>query len=129
MKILVVDDTASIRDVIEQLLDNAGYEIETADSGEVALEMCRNENYPVIISDIKMKEMSGVDFCRELRKFNPISYTIALTSYRKIFHVAECRSAGFDDYMVKPFEQDELLKRIDMAAHKVKDWMNLNLQK
>ena len=126
MKILVVDDTPPIRDVIKQLLEEDGYSVDTADSGEAALEMCKKESYPLIISDIKMKEMSGIDFCVELRKFNPISYVMALTSYRKLFHVAECRSAGFDDYMVKPFDQKELLDRVHMGVHKVSDWMTLN---
>ena len=126
MKILVVDDTPVIRELLESLLTTEGYDVVSAESGEDALALCKKEMFPLIISDIRMEGMSGVDFCIELRSFNPISYVMALTSYQKIFHVAECRSAGFDDYLKKPFDKKELLKRVDMGIHKVNQWMEVN---
>ncbi|MCM8532922.1 MAG: response regulator [Lentisphaeraceae bacterium] len=129
MKILIVDDTAVIRDLLVTLLTTAGYDVVSSESGEGALELCRNEMFPLIISDIRMGGMSGIDFCSKLREFNPISYVIALTSYQKLFHVTECRSAGFDDYLNKPFEKEELLKRVEMGAYKVNEWMRINPSK
>lgn len=129
MKVLVVDDTSSIRELLAELLRTNGYEVIEAESGVRALEICKNEMIPMIISDIKMPGLSGIEFCIELRKFNPISFALALTSYQKLFHVAECRSAGFDDYLKKPFEQAELLKRVEMGAHKVKQWIAIESSK
>ena len=126
MKILVVDDTRSILEVIKELLEGEGHNVITAGNGKEALEICKDENILLVVSDIKMPEMDGIEFCQELRKFNPITYALALTSYRKLFHVAECRSAGFDDYMMKPFDHKGTNQRVNMGIHKITEWIDIN---
>jgi DNA-binding response OmpR family regulator len=120
--ILVVDDEAPIRDLLEQMFEEAGYEVVTAESGEAALSELEKENIQVIFSDLKMPGMSGMDLCRRIRERNAIACVYAMTGFSSLFDLAECRDAGFDDYFLKPFEIATLLKAADDAFDKLSRW-------
>jgi CheY-like chemotaxis protein len=77
-KILVVDDEDFQRDLLKKLLSKAGYTVETAQSPEVALSILANEDFPVIITDLIMLDMDGVEFCQRIRETNSKSVIIAL---------------------------------------------------
>lgn len=108
-KILIVDDNPEIREVVNVLLSNEGYQIEEADNGIVAIEKC--DGTDLIILDIMMPEMDGFHVCRKIReKTNaPILFLTAKTMDQD---KALGFSSGGDDYMAKPFSYNELISRV-----------------
>ena len=110
-RILVADDDPQIRRVMRSTLTAHHYEINDAKTGEEALSLLRKEKFDLVLLDINMPGMSGLDACREIRRFSEIPIimlTIRNTEQDKI----ECLDAGADDFVVKPFSMPELLARI-----------------
>lgn len=122
-KVLVVDDEPSMRDLFYDALTKYGYTVHLAQNAEEALFLVNKDYYPVSIFDLNLPGMSGIDLCREIRKTNPISIIYAITGYSGMFEIAECRSAGFDDYFIKPVILDLFKKNIDDGFEKVLRWM------
>ncbi|GAB3553270.1 hypothetical protein GCM10027404_25400 [Arthrobacter tumbae] len=113
-KILVVDDDADIRDLVSTKLESSGYEVETAGDGVAGLELATNNEYSLVISDVMMPGMSGVDMVRMMRSAEPpISVpVILLTAKNQERDIENGFAAGVTDYVVKPFSPRELAARV-----------------
>ncbi|MGD9124395.1 MAG: response regulator, partial [Desulfarculaceae bacterium] len=120
--ILVVDDEKSIRDVISEAFEEAGYKVLSAGSAEAALEMLAGKNISVMFLDLRLPGMSGVELGRRIKKENPIACLFAITGYVSLFDLADCREAGFEDYFVKPVRLATLLKAAEQAFDKLERW-------
>lgn len=115
--ILVVDDEPQIRRVMRTTLTSSGYEITEARSGEEALEKIRNERPDLILLDVNMPGIGGLEACREIRETSDvpiIMLTVRSTEKDKV----QALDAGADDYVVKPFSMEELLARIRAALRR-----------
>ncbi|MEB3328848.1 MAG: response regulator [Candidatus Sericytochromatia bacterium] len=110
-KILVIDDEASIRQIVETRLKLAGYEVITASDGVEALEQASIHSPNLIVLDVMMPKMDGFEVCRELRK-NMTTPIIMLTAKGDITDRIAALELGADDYVVKPFSPRELEARI-----------------
>ncbi|MBP6941454.1 MAG: response regulator [Syntrophorhabdaceae bacterium] len=121
-KILIVDDEVAILDVLKEIFTMHGYQIVTAGSAEKALEILSNESIMVMFLDLKLPGMSGIDLCRQIRKDNQIAIIHALTGYVNVFGLLECRTAGFDDYFIKPANTKILLEAAESAFKKIERW-------
>lgn len=110
-KILVVDDEASIRQIVEARLNMAGFEVVTAADGEEALAIYGKERPDLIVLDIMMPRMDGLQVCREIRKQNSVPI-IMLTAKGEIPDRINALEMGADDYVTKPFSPRELEARI-----------------
>ncbi|MBZ5516392.1 MAG: response regulator transcription factor [Acidobacteriia bacterium] len=119
-RILVVDDDPQIRRVMRTTLAANGYEVNTARSGEQALEEIRAEKYDLVLLDVNMPGMAGVEACRTLRAspMNYIGAIIMLTVRSAEADKVEALDAGADDYVTKPFSAPELLARIRAALRR-----------
>jgi two-component system, OmpR family, KDP operon response regulator KdpE len=115
--ILVVDDEPQIRRVLRSTLTSRGYTISDAKSGEEALEAIRKERPDLILLDINMPGMGGIETCREIRRTyeTPI---IMLTVRNAERDKVAALDAGADDYVVKPFGIEELLARVRAALRR-----------
>jgi two-component system, OmpR family, KDP operon response regulator KdpE len=115
--ILVVDDEPQIRRVLRSTLTSRGYTISDAKSGEEALEAIRKERPDLILLDINMPGMGGIETCREIRRTyeTPI---IVLTVRNAERDKVAALDAGADDYVVKPFGIEELLARVRAALRR-----------
>ncbi len=116
--ILVVDDEPQIRRVMRTALTSHGYTIKEAKSGEEALESFRAEKPDLVLLDVNMPGMSGVDACREIRERSDVPI-IMLTVRNTEKDKVQALDAGADDYVVKPFGIEELLARIRAALRRV----------
>jgi two-component system KDP operon response regulator KdpE len=116
--ILVVDDEPQIRRVMRTALASHGYAIKEAKSGEEALESFRDEKPDLILLDVNMPGMSGVETCREIRECSDVPI-IMLTVRNTEKDKVQALDAGADDYVVKPFGIEELLARIRAALRRV----------
>ena len=109
--VLVVDDEPQIRRVLRTTLTSQGYSAVEARSGEEALEQIRKENVDLILLDMNLPGMSGLEACREIRATSDlpiIMLTVRNTERDKV----QALDAGADDYVVKPFGSEELMARI-----------------
>lgn len=116
-RILVVDDDAQIRRVMRATLAARGYEVSDARSGEEALEKVRAARHDLVLLDINMPGMGGLETCRALRAGSDLAI-IMLTVRNSERDKVEALDAGADDYVVKPFGTPELLARIRAALRR-----------
>jgi two-component system, OmpR family, KDP operon response regulator KdpE len=115
--ILVVDDEPQIRRVMRATLSSQGYVITEAKTGEEALEMMRKERPDLILLDVNMPGMGGLEACREIRRASDAPI-IMLTIRNAERDKVAALDAGADDYVVKPFGIEELLARIRAALRR-----------
>jgi two-component system KDP operon response regulator KdpE len=116
-RILVVDDEPQIRRVMRTTLAAHGYEVADARSGEQALEEIRAEKYDLVLLDVNMPGMGGVEACRAIRRDSEAAI-IMLTVRNAEEDKVEALDAGADDYVTKPFSTPELLARIRAALRR-----------
>jgi two-component system KDP operon response regulator KdpE len=117
-RILVVDDDPQIRRVLRTTLVVQGYEVADARSGEDALEKLREGKYDLILLDMNMEGMDGIETCREIRGASDVAIvmlTVRDTERDKVTAL----DAGADDYVTKPFSTPELLARVRAALRRV----------
>jgi DNA-binding NtrC family response regulator len=107
-RLLVVDDERGIVIALKGLFTKEGYEVETAESGEEALEKVKAGLFHVIITDLSMKGMSGLDLLRKAREIDPQCAVLMITAFGSQRIAVEVMKAGAEDYLPKPFDNDEL---------------------
>jgi two-component system KDP operon response regulator KdpE len=119
-RVLVVDDEPQIRRVMRTALTTAGYEVSDARSGEEAVEQLGDEKFDLILLDVNLPGMSGLEACRVIRHDTlvPDVPIIMLTVRNAEKDIVEALDAGADDYVVKPFGTPELLARIRAALRR-----------
>ncbi|APC48401.1 response regulator transcription factor [Virgibacillus halodenitrificans] len=117
-KILVVDDEERIRRLIRMYLEREDFTVEEADNGTDALELSLNNDYDVILLDIMMPEMDGIEVCKELRK-EKSTPVIMLTAKGEEANRVQGFEIGADDYIVKPFSPREVVLRIKAILKRV----------
>jgi two-component system KDP operon response regulator KdpE len=116
-RILVVDDDPQIRRVMRVTLTGQGYEVDDAKSGEAALEKLRDQRFDLVLLDMNMTGMNGLDTCRAIRGQSEIA-VIMLTVRDSESDTVDALDAGADDYVTKPYNPAELLARIRAALRR-----------
>lgn len=117
-RILVVDDEVNIREALAALLESDGYEVAAASSGQKAMEALRQEEFDVVISDLRMEGPSGIDLLRWLRETAPETEVIILTAYGTVEGAVEAMKLGAYDYIAKPVDRKRLGLLIEKALEK-----------
>ena len=116
-RILIVDDDPQIRRVMRSTLTAHGYEVNDTRSGEEGLEELRNSSYDLVLLDMNMPGMGGLEACRTIRSRSEVAIimlTVNNTEQQKV----EALDAGADDYVTKPFSVSELLARLKAAVRR-----------
>ncbi len=119
-RILVVDDEESMRQLLEIALGKEGYRLTLAESGGKAIEMFDKSSYDLVISDIKMPDMGGVEVLRHVKETDPTVPVIMVTAYASAETAVEALRLGAYDYLTKPFKLEELKANIRNALEKVR---------
>jgi len=114
VKILIADDELRLRRLLTVLLSNLGYQLLTAEDGLDAIEKIESESPSLVITDLKMPRMDGMELLRHLRENRPDIPVIVITAYGSIESAVEAMKAGAVDYIQKPFEEE----RIKLSIHK-----------
>ena len=114
-RILVVDDEELNRDLLQQILEREGYQVAIAANGQEALALLRKETFHVVLTDLKMPGMTGVEVIRELKTLAPFTMGIIHTAYGSVETAVEAMKVGAYDYVTKPVRRDELLVVIQRA--------------
>ena len=110
-KVLVVDDEAQIVRVLRHILNAHGYSVRTAEDGESAFDVFQEWQPDLILTDLQMPNVSGLEFCKKLRAVSDVPIVIlSVRNEEKV--IVEALDAGADDYITKPFGTNELLARL-----------------
>ena len=122
IKILVVDDDLDIIEILKYNLNNSGYFVKSASNGIKAIKKAKKFLPDIILMDVMMPEMSGIEACSEIRKINQLRNTIIifLSARSEDYTQISAYDAGADDYISKPVKPKILLKKISNIAKKIK---------
>ncbi len=117
MNILVADDDAIIRTIIRAALTKLGHHVIEASNGREAWDAWQGEKFPLVVSDWMMPDLTGLDFCRQIRDEARAGYTyiILLTALAGKVNYLAAMDAGADDFITKPFEKDAFVARVRVA--------------
>ena len=117
-RILVVDDEPSMRTTLSILLKREGYGVSLAESGAEALPMLAPGEYDMILTDLKMEGMDGIELLRHIKAVDPQAEVLIFTAYGTIATAVEAMRLGAYDYIGKPFDEEELLLKIARALER-----------
>ncbi|MFO0948201.1 MAG: sigma-54 dependent transcriptional regulator [Planctomycetota bacterium] len=119
-KILIVDDESNVRTSIEEMLDEAGYDVVAADRAEGALKLVEIEQPDLMICDVQMPGMNGLEAFRVIRQSRPRMPVIIMTGYGTTETAIEATKLGAFDYLLKPFDPAEMLTTVQRALESVR---------
>ncbi len=111
--ILVVDDDADMRELVHDMLKDRGHKVTTAGSGQEALKLLGEEDYAVVLTDLRMKGMQGLELLSEIRKAKPEVGVILMTAFGSVETAVEAMRHGASDYLTKPVKKDELIRVVE----------------
>jgi two-component system, NtrC family, response regulator PilR len=117
-RILVVDDDKGMQDVLEIMLTRAGYQVATADDGAAALELVRKKTFDLVITDLKMPRVDGIDLLKGIKETKPGTAVILLTAFASGETALAAMREGAHDYVEKNFDVDDLLDIVQDALDK-----------
>ena len=119
-KILIVDDEVDIYELIKRYAEREGFETVSAKDGLEAVNLCKENDFDVIVMDVMMPDMDGYTACKEIKKEKDIP-VIMLSARGTEFDKLYGFEVGIDDYMVKPFSPKELMARIQVIIKRHKN--------
>ncbi len=125
-RVLVVDDDASILGVVSEVLEDDGYEVTTAASGEEAIEVLGNDKFALVMSDIRLPGINGIGLLEHIKRVSPRTAVIIITSHGSMQTSIEAIKLGADDYILKPFEDLSLIS--DSAKRAIESY-NLEVER
>jgi diguanylate cyclase (GGDEF)-like protein len=121
VRTLVVDDDASLREVVSEVLTADGHDVTTASSAEQAYDLFRKQPFPLVISDIRMEGMSGIELLQLIKEHSPDTQAIIMTSNATTDNAISALRAGAYDLLLKPFEDIELISTVaNRAVEKIR---------
>ncbi|RYJ41202.1 response regulator transcription factor [Flavobacterium beibuense] len=118
MKLLIVEDEPQLLSVIRKGLSEKNYDVSAAMDGTTALEMINNNHFDVVVLDLMLPDINGIEICRRLRAVGNFVPILMLTALGSSENIVTGLNAGADDYMAKPFKFTELEARINALARR-----------
>jgi len=119
--ILVVDDELLIRDLLYDFFTGQGWDISVAEDGEKALEIMRARDFDLVLTDIKMPEMDGLDLTTHVKQSHPDLPVVLMTGFPSVDTAVEALRKKVDDYVIKPFNINQLYKLVEARVKDRKD--------
>lgn len=115
-RILVIDDEVFVRELLVEYFGRLDYEVVAAESGLAGIEAARSQKFNVVLVDLKMPGINGIETLQEIRRIDPLSLIIIMTGYPTIDSSIEALRAGAHDYVIKPFKLGELRDVVERAV-------------
>src|SRR6476661_8151601 len=117
--ILVVDDEKNQREILEEILSGEGYDVTTASSGEAAMKFVADRHFDLVLTDLKMTGMSGLDLLKNLTDFDKSIIVILLTAHGSVDSAVDAMRLGAFEYLQKPYDSEKLLETVSRALKKL----------
>ncbi len=118
--VLIVDDDLGVCSGIEEIVSHEGYAVSTVTSAQEALEMIKTQSFPLVISDIMMPGMSGIELLEQIKSISPDTVVIMMTGYSSIQGAITAIKAGAQDYLIKPLKYDDILLLLERNIQQFK---------
>jgi DNA-binding NtrC family response regulator len=128
-RILVVDDDENIRKVLITILEDEGYNVESAETAQKAIKMTERETYNVALIDIRLPDMEGIELLTKMKDTTPKMRKIIITGYPTLQNAVEAVNKGADAYIMKPFNMDRVLATIKEQLEKQKEELKYSQEK
>jgi len=119
-KLLIIDDEPSLRHLLRTILEELGYAIEEAENGQQGLDILHDTNFALILCDIRMPELDGLEFIRRALQVNPELTIIMMSAYGSVETAIDCVKQGAYDYISKPFRPDDVILTVKKALERLK---------
>ena len=119
-KILIIDDEADIRNLLSRLINLEGYTVSTAKDGKEGLDIASSDEFSVVVTDVRLPDVNGIELVNRLKKINPFCEVIVLTAYGTIPDGVKAIKEGAFDYLTKGDEDNKIIPLIERAVEKVK---------
>jgi len=116
--LLLVDDNPLVLETKTTIFENEGYHIIPAQNGKIAIEILENEKIDLVITDLVMEDIDGIDVLKKAKSINPEIMVIILTGYSDMASAIDALHHNADDFMLKPCEVEEILFRVDRCFQK-----------
>jgi DNA-binding NtrC family response regulator len=117
-RILIVDDDENIRKVLETILEEEGYSVDSVDTARKAMERTRRKFYNLALIDIRLPDMEGIELLTRVKDTTPKMRKIIITGYPTLQNAVEAVNRGADAYIMKPFDVEKVLKTIEEQLRK-----------
>jgi len=121
-RILVVDDEREVISMLERNLTLEGFSVDGVENGDEAIKSMAKELYPIVILDIKLPDISGVDLIKKLKDHNPMANIVMITGYSSMDHVVNCLGGGAVDYFTKPLNMTTFIETLKQIDQKINRW-------
>jgi len=125
-RILIIDDEKNIRQSLKGILEDEGYKVDTAESGEEGFELLGRENYKIIILDVLLPGMSGLDFLKKLKPDNLVAFVLVISGHATVDMAVEATKLGAYNFMEKPLNADKLLLEVKNLMERIKIEKEIN---
>ena len=116
LKVLVIDDERVICDACRIVLSEKGYSVELRNTGEAGLRAIREGGYDVVLLDMKLPDIDGIDILRAVREEQLGPCVIVMTGYATMNNAVQAMKTGAVDYLAKPFTEDELMEALERSC-------------
>ena len=110
--ILIIEDEKEIRDGLAEVLEDAGFAVDSADNGQQGLDKIRKKDFDAVVTDLIMPVVGGMEVLRETKRIKPHTCIILITAFATVDNAVEAMKAGASDYITKPFRIDEVQTKI-----------------
>ena len=121
--ILVVDDEQGILSALDTQLSLLGYEVKTCDNPEEALALIKAEKFHIVLTDINMPGMTGIELLREIKRIKPAIQVIMMTAFSTLEKTIDCWEAGASEYILKPFDEfNQVSDIVNLTSERIKRW-------
>ena len=122
-RILVVDDEQGILSALDTQLSLLGYEVVTCDNPEEAVILIEVEKFHMVLTDINMPGMTGIELLKKIKSTKPTVQVIMMTAFSSLDKAIACWEAGASDYILKPFAESDLVSDIiNLTSERIKRW-------
>lgn len=122
-RLLIVDDEEELTKALERVLAMEGYDVTSIHCPLKALKMIEQKKMHIILSDIVMPKMDGIELLDAIRKFDPLTQVIMMTGYTTMDKTVQCLEHGAIDYLIKPFSSfDEVIEAVRLAEANLNRW-------
>ena len=123
-RVLVVDDEEAITLLLQKVLTKNGYQVDVANSAAYAQFLVNKQKYHIMLSDIKMPEMDGLELLREVRQRDPLIQVVMMTSGVRMSKTLTALELGAADFIMKPLDMEEVLMIVRQCGNKLKRWQD-----
>jgi len=122
-KLLIVDDESTIIELLGDYFDQLGFSVETTDNPLNALKIVENGGIKIVLTDIKMPKMNGIELLEKIKEVNGLVQVIIMTGYGSLENTVKCLEQGANDYILKPFkDMDEIRNIVQLTIDKIARW-------